>query len=61
MSDVTAWGCGWDCGYFCAVAKMLEHEGQVTPVIQELFTAGGDWSRADECDLAVFRDHGLIP
>lgn len=60
-------GCGdcsasdWERGYFCAVAKMIEMEGQVQPDAKELFQSGGDALKADLEDQAVFRAHGLLP
>jgi hypothetical protein len=51
----------WIRGYFCAVAKMIELEGQVQPDAAELFRCGGDARRADLEDQEIFREHGLLP
>ena len=51
----------WVRGYFCAVAKMIELEGQVQPDAAELFRCGGDARRADLEDQEIFREHGLLP
>lgn len=51
----------WERGYFCAVAKMIEMEGQVQPDAAELFRCGGDARKADPEDQEIFREHGLLP
>jgi hypothetical protein len=51
----------WERGYFCAVAKMIDLEGEVGAAARELFKAGGDPRFADTDDHEVFRKHGLLP
>lgn len=51
----------WQRGYFCAVAALIRQNGVVTTDALELFKAGGDATKADECDQEIFRKTGLMP
>lgn len=51
----------WSRGYYCAVAKLLEYEGTVTPIVDELYRTGGGAAEADHEDKAQFAKHGLMP
>ncbi len=46
-------------GFFCAVAVLLR-EGD-TQQARSLFKQGGNPMHADDCDIEVFRQHGLLP
>ncbi|CAN7781142.1 hypothetical protein LJR296_008012 [Cupriavidus necator] len=50
----------WERGYFCAVAVLLREEGSATTAVRSLFAQGGDSTKSDPQDLALFRQHGLI-
>jgi len=52
----------WSSGYYCAVAVLLRETGCVSSEVQSLFgQGGGAIEHADAEDLALFREHGLIP
>ena len=43
------------------MAKVLQYDGQPTPIVEELFKCGGDVSKiTDEGDIELFREHGLL-
>ena len=46
-------------GYFCAVGAALREEGTST-LVRSLFAQGGDPSKADAADIALFVEHGLM-
>ena len=49
----------WERGYFCAVAVALRENGDGT-IVRSMFGQGGDPTKADPEDKAVFREHGLM-
>lgn len=51
----------WEQGWFAAVATLIRLEGCATTNVDELFKAGGDPRRADDEDIELFRQHGLMP
>jgi len=50
----------WSRGYYCAVAVLLRESGTVTPELRSLFNAGGGHEHADNEDIELFREHGLM-
>lgn len=48
-------------GYYCAVAALLRNEGSITTAVKDLFGAGGDPMGADDLDIEIFREFGLLP
>ena len=48
-------------GYFCAVAALLRETGNVSTDVESLFRQGGEPWKADQCDIELFREHGLMP
>lgn len=47
-------------GYFYAVATLLRMEGHATTAVKELFSQGGDWRKADNDDIALFKEFNLV-
>lgn len=53
------WARGFEQGFACAVAALIENHGRSTEA-EELFRMIGDLSVIDEDDLKTFLDCGLI-
>ncbi len=51
----------WCKGYYCAVSVLLREEGIATAAVRSLFDQGGGAEHADPEDIALFREHGLLP
>ena len=47
-------------GYFGAVSVPLRETGCADTFVKSLFAQGGNPELADACDVALFREHGLM-
>lgn len=60
LVDAAAAATQWSRGYYCAVAVLLRVEGCVTADVRDLFNQGGGAAHADQEDIELFRQHGLM-